>query len=57
MDAKRSAQILFVLSISFGGTLGILGAVGSSAVSIVAIVGGLVIGGLWAVRAVLTRSG
>ncbi len=50
MTPKLTARILLVLTICYGITIGILGTLGSSAVSIVAVIGALVIGGLWAIR-------
>jgi hypothetical protein len=55
MNPKTSAQILIVLSIAYGVTIGILGALDSAAISIVAIVGALVLGGLWVVRGIVSR--
>jgi len=55
MDSKLSARLLVILSICYGITIAILGAVGSSAIGIVAVVGALVLGGLWAVRGLLNR--
>jgi predicted membrane-bound mannosyltransferase len=55
MNPKTSAQILIILSIAYGVTMGILGALDSSAISIVAIVGALVLGGLWVVRGIVSR--
>jgi hypothetical protein len=56
MDPKLSARLLIVLSICYGITVAILGALGSSAIGIVAVVGALVLGGLWVVRGLLSRS-
>jgi hypothetical protein len=55
MGSKLSAPLLVILSICYGITVAILGALGSSAIGIVAVVGALVVGGLWAVRGILTR--
>jgi hypothetical protein len=56
MNPKTSAQILIVLSIAYGVTIGILGALDSAATTTIAIIGALVIGGLWVVRSVVARS-
>lgn len=53
MDRKLSGQILVILSIVYGVTLALLGAFASSAVAPVAIIGALIIGGLWAIRGIL----
>jgi hypothetical protein len=55
MNSKRSAQLLVILSIVYGGTVAVLGLLNSSAIAIVALVGALIVGGLWAVRGVLSR--
>jgi hypothetical protein len=53
MNRKRSAQILIGLSIGYGVTVGLLGVFAPAAVAPVAIVGAMVLGGLWAIRGVL----
>ena len=53
---KISARVLIILSIVFGGTVGVLGVLRSPAVGIVAMIGGLVLGCLWVVRGLLARS-
>jgi len=50
MNPKLTSRLLIVLSLCYGIVIAILGALGSSALTIVAIIGALVIGGLWAVR-------
>jgi hypothetical protein len=50
MTPQTSSRLLVVLSICYGIAIGILGFLGSSAITIVAVIGALVIGGLWAVR-------
>jgi hypothetical protein len=55
MNSKRSAQLLVILSIVYGGTVAVLGLLNSPAIAIVALVGALIVGGLWAVRGVLSR--
>jgi len=57
MSPKLTARILIALSICYGILVGILGALNSSALGVVAIVGAMVIGGLWAIRGVLTNRG
>jgi hypothetical protein len=56
MNPKTSAQILIVLSVAYGVTIGILGALGSPAITLVAIIGAMVLGLLWVVRSVIARS-
>ncbi len=56
MNPKTSAQILVVLSLAYGITIGILGALESSALTTVAIAGALVLGALWAIRGMIARS-
>jgi hypothetical protein len=57
MDSRLSAKLLVVASIFYGIVIALLGYLGSSAVTIVAVIGALVLGALWAVRGVfLNRS-
>jgi hypothetical protein len=53
MNPKTSAWVLLILSICYGSLIAILGAVGSSAVGLVAMIGALVLGALWVVRGLL----
>ncbi len=53
MNPKTSARVLLLVSICYGILIAILGAVGSSAVGLVAMIGALVIGALWVVRGLL----
>jgi hypothetical protein len=53
MNPKTSAQVLMIVSICYGILIAILGAVGSSAVGLVAMIGALVVGALWVVRGIL----
>jgi predicted membrane-bound mannosyltransferase len=55
MSPQLTSRILIALSICYGITVAILGALDSSALTIVAIIGALVLGGLWAVRSMLIR--
>ncbi|MGQ0838342.1 hypothetical protein [Actinokineospora sp.] len=55
MSNELSGRILFVLSLVFGGTIAILAWSGSGATGAVAFVGGLALGGLWAVRGAFSR--
>jgi hypothetical protein len=55
MNSILSTKVLVVASIAYGIAIAILGVVGSSATGLVATIGALVIGGLWAVRGVLTK--
>jgi hypothetical protein len=52
MNPQLSARLLITASIFYGIVIAILGYLGSSALTIVAIVGALALGGLWAVRGV-----
>jgi hypothetical protein len=54
MSPKTSARILVALSIAYGVAIGILGTFNSSVITPVAVVGALVIGGLWVIRGVFT---
>jgi hypothetical protein len=55
MKSVLSTQVLVVLSICYGIAIAILGTLGSSATALVATIGALVLGGLWAIRGVLLR--
>lgn len=55
MDPKLSARVLVALSIVYGITVGILGTVESGAITVFAVAGALVLGGLWAIRGMLLR--
>jgi hypothetical protein len=55
MDPKTSARVLVALSIAYGITIGILGIVDSGAITLVAIIGALVLGGLWVVRGLFMK--
>ncbi|HET9143333.1 hypothetical protein [Actinophytocola sp.] len=50
MNPKTSARILIAASVAYGVAIGILGALESSATSVVAIIGALILGGLWVIR-------
>ncbi|WP_162907986.1 hypothetical protein [Allorhizocola rhizosphaerae] len=52
MNSRLSARLLITASIGYGIAVAILGYLGSSALALVAIVGALVLGGLWAIRGV-----
>jgi hypothetical protein len=52
MSPTLSARLLIALSICYGIVIAILGFLNSSAVGLVAMIGALVLGGLWAVRGV-----
>jgi hypothetical protein len=52
MTAQSTSRLLVVLSIAYGIVIAILGALGSSAIALVAMIGALIIGGLWAVRGI-----
>ena len=49
-----SGQHPVVLTICYGITIALLGSLGSSALTIVAVAGALVIGGLWAILGVFS---
>jgi hypothetical protein len=55
MKAILSTQVLTIASICYGIAIAILGVVGSSAIALVATIGALVLGGLWAIRGVVLR--
>jgi len=55
MSPKSTARLLIIVSMAYGITVAILGVLGSSAVGLVAMIGGLVIGSLWAVRGMFLR--
>lgn len=50
-----STPVLIALSLVYGGVLAVLGAIDSSAVGIVALIGAFVVGGLWVLRGVIER--
>ncbi len=52
MTPKTSARILIVLSILYGLLVGLLGAL-DAAVAPAAIIGAVVLGGLWVLRGIL----
>jgi hypothetical protein len=52
MDKKLASRLMFILTICYGITVAFLGFLGSSALTIVAVAGALVIGGLWAILGV-----
>ncbi|GAA4008196.1 hypothetical protein GCM10022247_33000 [Allokutzneria multivorans] len=51
---KRSGQALLLLTILFGATVGVLGMLDSAATGVVAIIGAIVLGGLWTIRGILS---
>jgi hypothetical protein len=55
MRSAPSTRLLVILSICYGIVVAILGALDSPAIGIVAIVGALILGGLWAVRGLVSR--
>jgi membrane associated rhomboid family serine protease len=55
MTPQQTSRILVLLSIAFGGTIGILATLNSSAVGIVAAIGGIVLGLLWVTRSFFTK--
>jgi hypothetical protein len=55
MRTALSTRLLVILSICYGIVVAILGALQSPAIGIVAIVGALILGGLWATRGMLNR--
>jgi hypothetical protein len=52
MDKKLASRLMFVLTVCYGIAIAFLGFLGSSALTIVAVAGALVIGGLWAILGV-----
>jgi hypothetical protein len=55
MKSILSTEVLVVASICYGIAIAILGVLGSSAIALVATIGALILGGLWAIRGVLLR--
>lgn len=49
MDRKRLAAVMIVVSMVFGMTVAILGVTGSDAISLVAMIGGGVVGIGWVI--------
>lgn len=49
MTPKTSSRLLSVLTICYAGTVAILAVLESSAIKIVAVVGAVIVGGLWTV--------
>jgi len=50
MDPKLSSRVLVALSAAYGITVGILATLDSPAMTTVAVVGAMVLGGLWVIR-------
>jgi hypothetical protein len=50
MNPMLSSRLLIALSILYGIVIAILAMVNSSALTLVAVIGAMVLGGLWAVR-------
>jgi hypothetical protein len=57
MDQKTSARVLVALSIAYGITVGILGVFDSGAITAFAVIGALILGGLWVVRGLFIKRG
>jgi hypothetical protein len=55
MDPKTSSRVLVALSVAYGITIGILGIVDSGAITAVAVIGALVLGGLWVGRGLFMK--
>lgn len=55
MTPKLTAAILVGLSVCYGITIGILGALNSSITDTFAIIGALVLGALWVLRSLFHR--
>lgn len=55
MDPKLSSRLLVALSVAYGITIGILATFDSPAMTTVAVVGALVLGGLWVVRGLFVK--
>jgi len=53
MTPMLSARLLIVLSIVYGILVAVLAMLNSSAITLVAVIGALVLGGLWAIRGLL----
>jgi len=50
MNPKTSARVLVALSVAYGVLIGILGALDSGALTTTAVIGAVLLGGLWVVR-------
>jgi hypothetical protein len=57
MNPRLSVRVLVALSLCYGILIAILAVLGSSAVTVVAVIGALVLGGLWAVRGIFADRG
>ena len=55
MTPTQSGYLLIALSIVYGAVIAILGFLDSSAITLVAVIGALVLGGLWAIRGMYVR--
>jgi hypothetical protein len=55
MDKVLSSRVLIIATIAYGITIGILGVLGTRSVGIVATIGAMILGGLWAVRGLLVK--
>lgn len=55
MDPTLSARLLVTLSVAYGITIGILATFDSPAMTTVAVIGALVLGGLWVVRGLFVK--
>jgi RsiW-degrading membrane proteinase PrsW (M82 family) len=55
MNPKSSSRVLLVLTIAYAITVAILGFLDSSMIGLFSVVGALILGGLWAVRAMFLR--
>jgi hypothetical protein len=53
MNPKLTARILVALSVAYGIVVGILAVLHTSGLAAFATIGGIVLGGLWAIRGVL----
>lgn len=55
MNSRLSGKLLIAASIIYGITIAFLGYLGSSAVTVVAVAGALVLGALWAIRGIFNN--
>jgi hypothetical protein len=55
MDPKLSSRALVALSVAYGIAIGILATFDSPAMTTVAVIGALVLGGLWVVRGLFVK--
>jgi hypothetical protein len=55
MDPRIANRVLISLSVCYGGLIAVLAVLNSSAVSVVAVIGAIVLGLLWTIRGLFVR--